>query len=55
MTPKAPKTGGTCERMGLYESACDQGHFKYYRRGEVFQVCAPCDLGVDWIPVERPR
>ena len=30
-----PKTGDTCDRAGLYESACDRGHFKHYKRDDV--------------------
>ena len=50
-----PKTGDTCDRAGLYESACDRGHFKHYKRGDMFQACGPCDLGVNWFPVKGSK
>ena len=52
MCSGVPRTGDVCERTGLYESACDQGHFRYYKRGQHFEACRPCDLGVDWFPVK---
>lgn len=53
MAAELPRTGDVCQAKGLYESACDQGHFKFYKRGQPFEICHRCGLAVDWIPVNE--